>query len=158
MTSPEFTQTRQGHRAAVDTNPADKGMGGQLHAAPLESRGSPLLGVMVGAPAPWHITKRSMYRHAVADLRPAGQGVLSRRSARLSPQLLRPDRPTGSVDEKITKDLSHLSLPDGRHREIGWLATFNAACFFSLAIALVEDYIPDDFSPQVWRDSWSEPR
>jgi tetratricopeptide (TPR) repeat protein len=39
----------------------------------------------------------------------------------------------------------------GEHRrDIGWLALFNAACFFSLAIELKPHQIPDSFQPSDW--------
>jgi tetratricopeptide (TPR) repeat protein len=41
----------------------------------------------------------------------------------------------------------------GEHRrDLGWLALFNAACFFSLAIELAPGQIPDKFSPEDWAD------
>lgn len=41
-----------------------------------------------------------------------------------------------------------------RRRKMGWLAHFNAACFFSLAIKLKEKQIPEEFrnSPEDWKD------
>jgi hypothetical protein len=41
--------------------------------------------------------------------------------------------------------------PHYRRRPTGWLAMFNAACFFSLAIWLPPQYLPDDFTPADWR-------
>lgn len=39
----------------------------------------------------------------------------------------------------------------GEHRsDTGWLALFNAACFFSLAIELKSHQIPDSFQPSDW--------
>jgi hypothetical protein len=38
-----------------------------------------------------------------------------------------------------------------RRRRTGWLAMFNAACFFSLAISLSEECIPDHFSGEEWK-------
>jgi hypothetical protein len=41
----------------------------------------------------------------------------------------------------------------GQHRRrLGWLALFNAACFFSLAIELAPAQIPDTFCPEDWED------
>jgi hypothetical protein len=40
----------------------------------------------------------------------------------------------------------------GHRRDLGWLALFNAACFFSLAIELAPGQIPDTFSPADWED------
>jgi len=41
----------------------------------------------------------------------------------------------------------------GEHRRhLGWLALFNAACFFSLAIELAPGQIPAEFSPEDWAD------
>src|SRR5262249_44296301 len=46
------------------------------------------------------------------------------------------------------------SYAQERRRKIGWLAHFNAACFFSLAIGLREDQLPNDFGSnlQDWKD------
>ena len=40
--------------------------------------------------------------------------------------------------------------PHYHRRSMGWLATFNAACFFSLAIWLPSQYLPDGFEPEEW--------
>jgi tetratricopeptide (TPR) repeat protein len=39
-----------------------------------------------------------------------------------------------------------------RRRNIGWLAHFNAACFFSLAMKLPKSQLPEDFSEDDWKD------
>lgn len=52
-------------------------------------------------------------------------------------------------------DPSHIPTYSGAvHRsDTGWLALFNAACFFSQAIDLHADYVPEGFSPDRWRDA-----
>jgi len=66
-------------------------------------------------------------------------------------RLLRP----GAVEaQRLTAaDLAHIPVYEGRHyrrRATGWLAMFNAACFFSLAIWLPPRYIPDGFTAEEW--------
>jgi tetratricopeptide (TPR) repeat protein len=55
---------------------------------------------------------------------------------------------------KIMHDLFYPAYggPQHRRRKVGWLAMFNAACFFSLAIDLAPDHIPYGFSAKEWRD------
>jgi tetratricopeptide (TPR) repeat protein len=52
-----------------------------------------------------------------------------------------------------TEDPAHIPAYEGPHyrrRATGWLAMFNAACFFSLAIWLPPQYLPDGFTPAEW--------
>jgi tetratricopeptide (TPR) repeat protein len=54
----------------------------------------------------------------------------------------------------VTTDPALIPGYGGRHyrrRPTGWLAMFNAACFFSRAIWLPPQYLPDGFTPEEWR-------
>jgi hypothetical protein len=54
----------------------------------------------------------------------------------------------------VPADLAHIPAYEGRHyrrRATGWLASFNVACFFSLAIWLPSQYLPEGFTPEEWR-------
>jgi tetratricopeptide (TPR) repeat protein len=56
----------------------------------------------------------------------------------------------------VLADVSRIpTYTGGQYRgDIGWLALYNVACFFSLAIKLSPDHLPDAFSaePDDWRD------
>jgi hypothetical protein len=41
--------------------------------------------------------------------------------------------------------------PHALRRNVGWLALFNAACLFSLAIWIPEEHLPEGFTPDEWR-------
>ena len=84
--------------------------------------------------------------------------------ARLAALLLRPDRASAverlvrpvpvQVPRPATADPAHIPAYEGRHyrrRATGWLATFNTACFFSQAIWLPPQYVPDGFELEEWR-------
>jgi hypothetical protein len=84
--------------------------------------------------------------------------------ARLAAVLLRPDgvpamerllRPSPAKPHlPPTADPAFISGYAGRHyrrRTTGWLAMFNAACFFSLAIWLPAQYVPDGFTAEEWQ-------
>lgn len=83
--------------------------------------------------------------------------------AGLAAQLLRPGRlpaverllRPGPVEpcRTATSDPARIPTYEGRQyrrRATGWLATFNAACFFSLAIWLPARYRPDGFTFDEW--------
>lgn len=58
--------------------------------------------------------------------------------------------------ERTVSDVARIDPHYARERrkKIGWLAHFNAACFFSLAIKLEADQLPEDFNnnPEDWQD------
>jgi hypothetical protein len=90
----------------------------------------------------------------VTRLMTALAALLVRPSRRLSPveQILRP----GGADAPLPAVADRDRIPlygglDYRRRATGWLSTFNAACFFSLAILLPDEYIPVGFDPGDWR-------
>ena len=66
-------------------------------------------------------------------------------------RLLRPD-PDKLALSSTTDRIPEYEGPHYRRRATGWLATFNAACFFSLAIWLPSEYIPVGFAPDQWRE------
>jgi hypothetical protein len=71
-------------------------------------------------------------------------------------RLLRPETLDAgpAPDPLLTADPSRIPTyraPQARRRNVGWLALFNAACLFSLAICIPEEYLPDDFPPDEWR-------
>jgi tetratricopeptide (TPR) repeat protein len=81
----------------------------------------------------------------------AGLAAVLLRPARLptAERLLRPD-----LEGAFSTDYARIPSYAGTHyrrRATGWLATFNAACFFSLAIWLPVQYVPDGFTPEEWR-------
>jgi hypothetical protein len=93
-----------------------------------------------------------------------GKGKVQALLAGLAALLLRPGslpaaerllRPHGDeLQTRAAADPAHIPAYEGAHyrrRATGWLATFNAACFFSLAIWLPPRYLPDSFTPEEWR-------
>jgi tetratricopeptide (TPR) repeat protein len=100
-----------------------------------------------------------------SGLPPASEGQEKVRDllARLAALLLHPDRAPaaerllrprrGGPHQPVMADPAHIPVYEGRQyrrRTTGWLATFNAACFFSLAIRLPSQYLPDGFTPGEW--------
>ena len=78
--------------------------------------------------------------------------LLSRDRAPAAERLLRPR--SAGPPSPVTTDPARLPAYQGRHyrrRATGWLATFNAACFFSQAIWLPPQYLPDGFTAEEWR-------
>ncbi|MGC1756524.1 tetratricopeptide repeat protein [Trebonia sp.] len=107
---------------------------------------------------------------AVADARSgersaaAGKMEVLSLMTRLADELLRQDdepaverllRPkAGTTITPLAADPAYIPVYAGPHyhrRAVGWLAMFNAACFFSLAILLPPEYIPDNFTVDQWR-------
>jgi len=91
--------------------------------------------------------------------------ILRRDEAPAIERLLRPETLAAvsvSVSDKAsvanslrTLDPAYIPAYGGPHyrrRNVGWLATFNAACFFSLAIWIPEDILPEGFTPEEWRE------
>jgi hypothetical protein len=90
-----------------------------------------------------------------------GQEKVKGLLGKLDAQLLHPGR--GLATERllrprvagrhgpVTTDPAYIPTYRYRRRATGWLATFNAACFFSLAIWLPSQYLPDGFTPEGWR-------
>lgn len=80
-------------------------------------------------------------------------GIPARRRSRAEPA----DDPAGhdhSWHDEELNDVSRIPPYTGRrqHRgDIGWLALFNAACFFSVAIDLPPDRLPAGFAAADWR-------
>jgi tetratricopeptide (TPR) repeat protein len=67
-------------------------------------------------------------------------------------RLLRPCK--SEPQSRAAADPAHIPAYEGLHyrrRATGWLTMFNAACFFSLAIWLPPQYLPDIFTPEEWR-------
>lgn len=78
----------------------------------------------------------------------------SRRTSRRT-DAVRLLRPGPEAATALAADPAFIPVYAGRHyrrRAVGWLAMFNAACFFSLAISLPEEYIPGDFPVAEWGD------
>jgi hypothetical protein len=68
-----------------------------------------------------------------------------------SERLLRPL--IAQPQSRPAADPAHIPLYEGKHyrrRATGWLAVFNAACFFSLAIWVPPQYLPDGFTLEEW--------
>jgi hypothetical protein len=89
----------------------------------------------------------------VLDLLGGLAALLLRADHRLPMErLLRPAQagPQGSA----AVDHAHIPVYENKHyrrRATGWLAMFNAACFFSLAIWLPPEYVPAGITPEEWR-------
>jgi hypothetical protein len=98
-----------------------------------------------------------------------GQEKVSSLLAELAALLLRPGR--GPAAERLlcprpvdshrpeTADPAYIPAYEGRNyrrRATGWLATFNAACFFSQAIWLPPQYLPESFTPEEWRQACAQ--
>jgi hypothetical protein len=82
------------------------------------------------------------------DARSAGK-MLRRDARSAADRLLKPEAET----DPPTGDPAYIPMYAGSHyrrRAAGWLAIFNAACFFSLAIQLPKESIPDGFTPDEW--------
>lgn len=93
-----------------------------------------------------------------------GQAKVQNLLDALAALLLRPHRlpatqrllPTGAPHGQTAaaEDPAHIPAYEGPHyrrRATGWLAMFNAACFFSLAIWLPPQFLPDGFTQGEWR-------
>lgn len=93
----------------------------------------------------------------------AGKRQVLRLMTRLADALLHPDdepaverllRPKVDTATPLVADRAYIPRYEGPHyrrRAVGWLAMFNAACFFSLAILLPAECIPDGFTVDEWR-------
>lgn len=100
--------------------------------------------------------------HGVARDR-VGQARVLELLEKLAALLLHPDqapatdrllRASAGEELYLTADSAFIPSYGGRgyrRRRAGWLAMFNAACFFSLAISLSEACIPGDFSAEEWK-------
>jgi tetratricopeptide (TPR) repeat protein len=123
----------------------------ELSFLPLERNGGGTSGV--GAASGAHSVVRD----------PEGQAKVKTLLEKLAALLLRPDRapaadrllhPSAKEQPYLMADSAHTPAYGGRHyrrRPTGWLALFNAACFFSLAISLSEECIPGGFSREEWK-------
>jgi hypothetical protein len=93
----------------------------------------------------------------------AGKARVLYLMTKLAGELLRPDdesavvrllRPGAGDSTPLAADPAYIPSyagPHYRRRAVGWLAMFNAACFFSLAILLPAEYVPDGFTIDQWR-------